>query len=308
MAYRLSSALAPTLLVAVVLSSIVTGQDQTKLPLTFGSEINVVAVPVFVTDKDGKTVAGLTAADFQLFDAGKPVPIDSFLAISADKPVGTVGDATAPSSRRQFLLLFDLDFSRPDNVERARRGARQFVIKSLAPGDLVAVGTVNATGFRALLGFTTDKRQAVAAIDGLGLGGAGRERDPLGLVYDAGLGATVEGRMADATDSSPKIQALADELRDQAVQLGAANRRQYTQHVEQFLAGFQSLARTLDSIKGRAVARLHDPKRFDVLAQCGAKVIAFEREVDRGLEKAELLSGVVPGSFKLIAPQTAAGA
>ena len=242
---------ASVLALALTLSQNASGQTAKKPPLSFGAELTMVAVPVFVTDKDGKTVAGLSAADFELQDGGKPVPIESFLAVSADKPVGMVGEATAPAVRRQFLFLFDLDFSRPVNVERARRAARQFVMKSLSPSDLAAVGTVNPTGFRALVGFTTDRAQAVAAIDGLGLGGAGRERDPLGLVYDAGLGSLLEGKSADLTDSAPKAQAISEELRDQAVQLGRADRERYARHVDQFLAGFQSLARTLDSIKGR---------------------------------------------------------
>lgn len=242
---------ASVLALAMTLPQNASGQTAKKPPLSFGTELTMVAVPVFVTDKDGKTVAGLTAQDFELQDGGKPVPIESFLAVSGDKPIGMVGDTTAPALRRQFLFLFDLDFSRPVNVERARRAARQFVLKSLAPTDLAAVGTVNPAGFKALVGFTTDRAQAVAAIDGLGLGSAGRERDPLGLVYDAGLGSALEGRSADLTDASPKTQAIADELRDQAVQLGRADRERYTTHVVQFLAGFQSLARTLDSIKGR---------------------------------------------------------
>ena len=75
---------------AVTLSQNASGQTAKKPPLSFGAELTMVAVPVFVTDKDGKTVAGLTAADFELQDGGKPVPIESFLAVSADKPVGLV--------------------------------------------------------------------------------------------------------------------------------------------------------------------------------------------------------------------------
>lgn len=227
---------ASVLALAMTVPQSASGQTTKKAPLSFGTDVTMVAVPVFVTDKDGKTVAGLTAADFDLQDGGKSVPIESFLAVSADRPIGMVGDATAPALRRQFLFLFDLDFTRPVNLERARRAAKQFVLKSLSPSDLAAVGIVNPTGFKALVGFTTDRAQAVAAIDGLGFSSAGRERDPLGLVYDAGLGGLLEGRSADLTDASPKAQAIAEELKDQAVQLGRADRQRYTQHVEQFLA------------------------------------------------------------------------
>ncbi len=40
----------------------------------FGSfDVNVVTVDVFVTDRDGKFVPGLTQDDFEIFEAGKPV-------------------------------------------------------------------------------------------------------------------------------------------------------------------------------------------------------------------------------------------
>ncbi|HEX2223770.1 MAG TPA: hypothetical protein VHN15_06170, partial [Thermoanaerobaculia bacterium] len=45
----------------------------------FGSvDVNVVTVEVFVTDKDGKFVPGLTQADFEILEDGKPVEITNF--------------------------------------------------------------------------------------------------------------------------------------------------------------------------------------------------------------------------------------
>src|SRR5574341_1249797 len=50
-------------------------------PPVFTTEVNLVAVPVFVTDKAGRAVAGLIAADFELEDQGKKVPLVAFLAM-----------------------------------------------------------------------------------------------------------------------------------------------------------------------------------------------------------------------------------
>ena len=46
--------------------------------LVFGSEVNVVTVPVTVTDRKGIYVNGLEAFDFRIYDNRKPQVIDSF--------------------------------------------------------------------------------------------------------------------------------------------------------------------------------------------------------------------------------------
>src|SRR6185436_10323644 len=81
--------------------------DQAKGPV-FSSEVSLVSVPVFITDKGGKGMPGLTAADFELFEDGQRVPIVSFQYVDT-----TDGDQQelirqAPAARRRFLFLFDL--------------------------------------------------------------------------------------------------------------------------------------------------------------------------------------------------------
>src|SRR5512135_1006764 len=108
---RLSRALSSLLIVGIAVDPRATAQDQKKPPLTFGAEVALIAIPVFVTDKDGKAVPGLTAQDFEVEDAGKPAPIEGFLAVSGDgpapRPQGAAAGVTILSSRRQFVLLFD---------------------------------------------------------------------------------------------------------------------------------------------------------------------------------------------------------
>src|SRR5689334_8108116 len=45
-------------------------------------DVNVVNVEVYVTDRDGKRVQGLTRDDFQVLEDGKPVEITNFYAVS----------------------------------------------------------------------------------------------------------------------------------------------------------------------------------------------------------------------------------
>lgn len=57
-------------------------------PPRFEATVAVVALPVFVTDKQGQPVAGLTAADFEVTDDGKPVPVVAVQEIDVSVPAG----------------------------------------------------------------------------------------------------------------------------------------------------------------------------------------------------------------------------
>jgi hypothetical protein len=99
-----------------------------ELPV-FGVGVQVVAVPVFVTDKSGKAVPNLIAADFEIEDQGKKVPLVAFLAVDAESPMPPTeaGTLLQAAARRQYLLLFDLTFSTPTGIMRARDAATTFV-------------------------------------------------------------------------------------------------------------------------------------------------------------------------------------
>jgi VWFA-related protein len=152
------------------------------------TQVVAVEVPVNAVDRGGRPVRGLTAADFEVFDEGSRQTITHFevVDLAALRPeqsplgtsamdkgaLGTVGDIDMIDAavRRHFMLLFDLSFSNPTAVIKARLAARDFVLHSLRPSDLVAVATYSLeTGPRLVLTFTPDRGQLAHAIDTLGL-------------------------------------------------------------------------------------------------------------------------------------------
>src|SRR5829696_7041889 len=77
---------------------------------TESTDVTVVEIPVQVV-KDGEPVRGLTAADFEVFDGRKKVPVTGFevLDLAVPAPAGSAAAAQVPvSARRHFLMLFDL--------------------------------------------------------------------------------------------------------------------------------------------------------------------------------------------------------
>src|SRR5688500_8722809 len=103
---------------------------------TFESQITVVTLPVFVTDRKGAAVTGLTAADFDVVDEDRPMKIVGFREVDAMAAPSDLSAADAPAARRQCLLLFDLSFSGVNGLMRARKAAMDWVSTAMGPADL----------------------------------------------------------------------------------------------------------------------------------------------------------------------------
>ena len=231
-----------------------------------GEATNVVAVEVPVeVVKDGEPVRGLTAADFEVSEGRKKLKITGFDVVDLSAALTQPDAAPAPlpiAARRHFLLLFDLTFSEPKSVLKARQAAVDLVAKSLHPTDLVAVATYSATkGPQLVLGFTADRRQIASAIDTLGVVQPlerTQAADPLRLVYASELSAAsnpVSKSRASAADSKIDKSGIEAELLDTLKSLSEATARQDRQNqVTRVVALSQSLAdlaRMMGNVEGR---------------------------------------------------------
>ena len=219
--------------------------DRPRQPPVFEANVALVAVPVFVIDKAGKAVAGLRAEDFEVFDGGQRVDIAAFQAVDVDDlqaPDRRLPVAVQAAVPRQFVLLFDLQFSTPNGIARTRAAASRYVSDALAPTDLVAVAVFGRGGMKILTSFTTDREHIARAIAGLGLvHGMEAAGDALGLTGGIGIpsGGSGSAALADA------------ELAEQIALLRGELRRGYQQRVMDFASSIEDLARMLSSLRGR---------------------------------------------------------
>ena len=160
----------------------------------FRSGANLVSVDVIVRDRAGQIVKGLTAADFELREDGRPQDISTFTFQEiADKPASTASvdilaaaeakvledarraaPAAAPApptesavtpepmtsqalaGRRLIVLLFDVSSMQPEDVQRAVDSARKYVGEQMGTADMVAVATVGSA-LDVLADFTGDR-------------------------------------------------------------------------------------------------------------------------------------------------------
>jgi VWFA-related protein len=113
-------------------------------------ESSAVEVSVVVRDREGRTVPGLTASDFELMDRGRKQSISKFLTLHAEPVIGSPSTssvkstnpappAAAARARRFIALFFDDLNTEPGDFRRAQVAAEKFIRESLTPSDRVAI-------------------------------------------------------------------------------------------------------------------------------------------------------------------------
>ena len=118
-------------------------------------EVNVVNVEVFVTDKKGNPITGLTKDDFEIFEDKRPIAVTNFYAVEdrrrlgVEAPVAPEAEPRLPSASRAevplipvedrlHLVIYIDNFNiRPFNRNRVFRRLRTFLRQNLNPQDQV---------------------------------------------------------------------------------------------------------------------------------------------------------------------------
>ncbi len=242
--------------VAMVTAAAGSAQDR----FSDSADVLVVEIPVQVIE-DGRPVRGLTADDFEVLEGRKRQPIVGFdaidLTLTGDDP--TAVQAMPVAVGRHFLFLFDLSFSSPASVLRAREAAQDLVARSLHPSDLAAVATYSSSqGVRIPLSFTSDRDQLHAAIETLAMPElVDGVQDPLGLVLldeanvtrddlDTGLESTGgAGIGAAGVDADAEIRAVLESI-EREVDI-ATNRNS----VLALTSSLQELGQLMGAVDGR---------------------------------------------------------
>ena len=196
----------------------------------FRSAREVITVDVIVRDKSGAVVRGLTAADFEIREDGRPQPVLNFsfeeirdkaparmetadllagvqeklqaqTRSAAPAAAATPAPAAAPlnsetmAGRRLITLLFDVSSMQPDDVQRAVDSAQKYVSEKMSAADLVAVVSIGSS-LNVLTDFTGDRARVAGALASLGYAEGTATPPP-----DATTVATVEAAATDDTEA-----------------------------------------------------------------------------------------------------------
>jgi VWFA-related protein len=152
----------------------------------FRTTTNLVIVNVFVRDRSGKDIIGLTKDDFTILEDGKPqtIAIFEFQRIESGGPESAPGKASSPpektpaqgsapaaspgtirvaapgkiqyQDRRLLVLFFDHSSMSPADQVRAHEAALKFIREQMQPADMVAIMTFG-TQLKVEQDFTDDR-------------------------------------------------------------------------------------------------------------------------------------------------------
>ncbi len=111
-------------------------------------DVTIVNLDVFVTDRQGNRVRGLTGADFEVRENGKVQPISNFTEYSgAPQAAGVISvdaagpkDAPATPQAKRTIIVFVEQFALPPTRTKALfDGLRALLRRSVRKGDAAAV-------------------------------------------------------------------------------------------------------------------------------------------------------------------------
>ncbi len=266
---RLRSPLPGLLLILTpVLVALPAGAAQRQAPTFEGSsQVVSVEVPVNVVSRDGEPVRGLSAADFEVWDGNDKQTISSFEVVDlktiqepgapgAPEPAAPAPPELRPAARRHILLLFDLSFSTPSSILKARLAAREFVLHSLHPTDLAAVATYSLeTGPKLIVTFTPDRVQLARAVDTLGYHQAlGQSKfDPLRFVIDEPDNALLNLASGQGHNDRQELkdQEIYEYLKSIALAAQKEERSFQMSRISNYSRSLAQVAKALNAVQGR---------------------------------------------------------
>jgi VWFA-related protein len=146
--------------------------------------VDIVNVEVYVTDKDGEPIRGLTIDDFEVLEDGRPVELVNFFTVTNGRP-GTLSEqeqevstdplaaqpaldeVTYPVSQRLHMIVYvDNLFIHPLNRNRVFNRLRGFLYETLRPGDEVMVASFDRS-LHIRHPFTSDPDRVFSALSDL---------------------------------------------------------------------------------------------------------------------------------------------
>jgi VWFA-related protein len=219
----------------------------------------LVQLDAVVTDKNGNPATNLTAADFEVFQDGKPQQITSLSYINTELPEKSVATVKKPDKNAPLAPPASV---RPENAGRiltfvvddgncrssrigmtaSREALEKFVSQQMRPDDLVAIYQTR-TGSSVLQQYTSDKAQLMRVVRQI------RWYPPKGMCGNDASGDFFDPARTTGTNKSSGAESFESET-DRANRSKIENRAKDNQ-VAGFIGVLRYITRGLQKVSGR---------------------------------------------------------
>ena len=309
-------------------------EEQGDEPFFESVDVNVVNVEVFVTDKQGNPVTGLTAGDFEVFEDRRPVALSNFYAVEGGRALrqepaeAPALPATAlleeppplPEDQRLFLIVYVDNFNiRPFNRNRVFRELRSFLHQNVGLADQVMLVSYDRS-LNIRHPFTSDSSVVSRALfdleklTGHALSQDSERREVLEAIDKAEEAFEVEWRVRQFAESTYNdLQFTLTALRDFIESIGGLEGRKAILYVSDGLAmsaGEDLFSAVMQKfVNSGAVNRMHDfnaVRQFSQLASLASSSRVSFYTIDaaglrtEGLASADSRGFETPGLMTLL--------
>src|SRR6478672_8903818 len=155
-------------------SALLAQQASAPPPVIFRAEVNYVELDAIVTDAQGNVVSNLAAADFDVFEDGKPQKISTFAHVDlpiekaerplfANAPIQPDVQANRAVEGRIYLIVLDDENTAVARTPRVKRTVGQFIETAMGVNDVAAVVYTGRND--ASQDFTSNPQLLLAAVD-----------------------------------------------------------------------------------------------------------------------------------------------
>lgn len=282
-------------------------------------DVNVVNVDVYVTDKKGNRILGLTREDFVLYEDRKPVAITNFYVVEEGRPVleaespGEIPVARPgmpveiPDDQRLHLVVYVDNFNiRPFNRNRVFNSLRAFLRDELTTEDRVMLMTYDREP-HIRRGFTRDSAVVASAlheiekVNAMGLQADSERREVLDEIEQSKDYNYAIGRAASYADSQRNdLMFSLDSLKETVSSLAGLPGRKAILYVSDglpMIVGqdvFQAVQEKFSSTSSSAIMeslRYDESRRFtELAAQANASRVSFYTIDAAGLRVSSAIS------------------
>ncbi len=156
-------------------SALMTNSNGQERDFAIKVGVEEVRIDAVILDNKGKQITDLTAADFELYQDGKPQKIIACTYVNeyqkpapGESPKATQSKSELPKEevRRTFVFVIDDINLCFDYYNNARMAVKKFVETQMQTGDLIAI-IQNGQGTGALQRFTSDKQKIFSILKDL---------------------------------------------------------------------------------------------------------------------------------------------